>query len=246
MLNVVFDFLTCALYANTIFALLAAFIWGLLSVILSPCHLSSIPLLIAYIGGQGKIVVKKAFFISLMFAFGLLITITLIGFITSLLGRMLGSLGIMENIIIIIVSLIFVAVGLNFIGIIPSPDFFKNKQPDIKKKGLIPAFIMGLLFGVVLGPCTFGFMAPVLSIVFSSASKNLVFSIAILLMYVFGHCLIIIFAGTFTEIVQNYINWDEKSKVSEIVKKIFGAIIIIIGFYIAINNFMPQITQIVR
>ena len=237
MIIQVFDFLTRILYTNWYLALIGSFIWGILSIILSPCHLSSIPLLVAYIGGQGKISIKKAALLSSMFASGLLVTIAIIGIITGLLGKMLGNLGMMGNVFVIIVALIFFIVGMNFLGVIPSPDFLKQGQPNIKKKGVIPAFLMGLLFGVVLGPCTFGFMAPILGIVFSSSEKNIVFSILILFSYALGHCLVIILAGTFTEVVQKYLNWNEKSNVSEIVKKVFGLVIIVIGIYLIITNF---------
>ena len=237
MFESILTFLSEILSKSWYLALIGSFLWGILSVILSPCHLSSIPLLIAYIGGQGKIPVKKAFVLSLMFALGLLVIIAVIGIITGFLGRMLGNIGVMGNIFVVIVALIFFLVGLNFLGIIPSPDFLKNGQPGIKGKGLIPAFLMGLLFGVVLGPCTFGFMAPVLGIVLSSAATNIMYSIAILLFYALGHCLVIVLAGTFTEVVQKFLNWNEKSKASEILKKIFGVLIIIIGVYVLISNF---------
>ncbi|HOV13116.1 MAG TPA: cytochrome c biogenesis protein CcdA [Spirochaetota bacterium] len=237
MLDAIFTFNTEILSKNWYLALLGSFIWGILSIILSPCHLSSIPLLIAYISGQGKITVKKAFVLSLMFAVGILITIGIIGLITGLLGKMLGNIGIIGGIFSVLIAIIFFIVGLNFLGVIPSPDFLKNGQPNVKGKGLIPAFLLGLLFGVVLGPCTFGFMAPVLGIVFGSASKNIFFSIIVLLLYAIGHCLVIIFAGTFTEIVEKYLNWNEKSNIATIVKKVFGVIMILIGIYLILSNF---------
>ncbi len=172
-----------------------------------------------------------------MFAIGILITIGIIGLITGLLGKMLGNIGIMGGIFSIIIALIFFLVGLNFLGVIPSPDFLKNGQPNVKGKGLIPAFLLGLIFGVVLGPCAFGFMAPVLGIVFGAADKNLVFSISVLLLYGVGHCLVIVLAGTFTEIVEKYVNWNEKSNIATIVKKIFGVIMILIGIYLILSNF---------
>ena len=55
-------------------------------------------------------------------------------------------------------------------------------------------------------------------------------------MYAFGHCLVIVFAGTFTEIVQKFINWDEKSKGTMIIKKIAGIGIILVGIYLILTN----------
>jgi hypothetical protein len=36
----------------TVFAALGCFLWGIVSVLFSPCHLASIPLMVAYVGGQ--------------------------------------------------------------------------------------------------------------------------------------------------------------------------------------------------
>ena len=49
-------------------ALLAAVGWGIISIILSPCHLSSIPLVIGYISSQGQEGVKRSYLLSLVFA----------------------------------------------------------------------------------------------------------------------------------------------------------------------------------
>jgi cytochrome c-type biogenesis protein len=35
-------------------ALAASAIWGILSIILSPCHLASLPLIVGFISGQGR------------------------------------------------------------------------------------------------------------------------------------------------------------------------------------------------
>ncbi len=233
MLLKIFETLTTALYGNAALALSVSFVWGILSVILSPCHLSSIPLLVAFIGGQGKLPVKKAFFLSGMFALGILLTITIIGIITGLMGKMLGSIG---DAPIYVAALIFLLVGLNFIGILPSPDIFKNGTPGIKRKGLFSAFMMGFLFGVVLGPCTFGFAAPVLGVALSSAAQNMIFSIGIILSYALGHCLIIIVAGTFTEFIENVLKLNDKTNISEIFKKVCGVIIILISIYLVLST----------
>lgn len=45
------------------------------------------------------------------------------------------------------------------------------------------------------------------------------YGVAPLFIYGIGHCSVMVFAGTFTEIVQNYLNWNERSKVVVLVKK---------------------------
>ena len=51
----------------------AALVWGVLSIVLSPCHLASIPLIVGFIDGQGRMSTKRAFLIALLFSLGILI-----------------------------------------------------------------------------------------------------------------------------------------------------------------------------
>ena len=53
-------------------ALGAAFVWGILSILLSPCHLASIPLIVGFIDEQDRMSTKRAFLISTLFAFGIM------------------------------------------------------------------------------------------------------------------------------------------------------------------------------
>ena len=39
---------------GTAIAALGCFLWGMISVVFSPCHLASIPLIVAYVGGNRK------------------------------------------------------------------------------------------------------------------------------------------------------------------------------------------------
>lgn len=72
--------------------------------------------------------------------------------------------------------------------------------------------ILGLLFGITIGPCTFAYMAPVLGIVFQTAQTSFASALVLLLAFGLGHCSIIVGAGTLTNKVQKYLNWSEESK----------------------------------
>ena len=52
MIMEIFNQLSQALASNPAIALLASFVWGMLSVLLSPCHLASIPMIVGYLDGQ--------------------------------------------------------------------------------------------------------------------------------------------------------------------------------------------------
>ncbi|HOM68664.1 MAG TPA: hypothetical protein PLQ58_00540, partial [Smithellaceae bacterium] len=67
MLVDLFTWLTGALTGSPEIAIGAAFVWGILSVVLSPCHIACIPLIVGFIDGQGNISTGRAFVLSLLF-----------------------------------------------------------------------------------------------------------------------------------------------------------------------------------
>ena len=222
-----FTTLTNAVEGTPIIAIGAALAWGILSIILSPCHLASIPLIVGFIDQQGRMSTKRAFLISSLFAVGILITIAGIGTITAAAGRMMGDIGKYGN---YFVAVIFFIVGLHLLDVISIP-WNGPGQVGMKRKGMLAAFILGLVFGVALGPCTFAYMAPMLAITFKLAATNIFYGILLLLAYGVGHCSVIILAGTCTELVQKYMNWTEKSKGAIVLKKICGALVLLGGVY---------------
>jgi cytochrome c-type biogenesis protein len=208
-------------------ALPAALAWGVMSIILSPCHLASIPLIVGFISEQGPVPARRAFAISTLFAVGILATIALIGVVTAAAGRMMGDVGPYGN---YFVALIFFAVGLHLLGVVPMP-WSGAGQVGMKRKGLVAAFVLGLVFGIALGPCTFAFMAPVLAVAFKAGSTSLPYGASLLLAYGIGHCTVIVAAGTSTELVQHFLNWNEKSKGIALVKGLCGLLVILGGIY---------------
>jgi len=232
-MNQLFISLTRAVSSSSYIAIGASLIWGFLSVLLSPCHLASIPLIVGFIGGQSNLTIKKAFQTSLIFSIGIFVSVTLIGIITVSIGRLMGDIGIYGNLLI---ALIFMIVGLNLIGILPFN--WNNIQiKGTKKQGFIQAFILGFVFGIGLGPCTFAFMAPILGVVFQVAKTRILFSMLLILIFAVGHISIIVLAGTFTEVVQKYLKWTEKSSGAKILRIICGILVFLGGVYMILKEF---------
>ena len=219
--------LSRAVEGSPAWALSAAFAWGVLSIILSPCHLASIPLIVGFISEQGAVPTRRAFAISTLFSVGILVTIAAIGAITAAAGRMMGDVGRYGN---YFVALIFFAVGLHLLGVIPMP-WSGAGQVGMKRKGLLAALVLGLVFGIALGPCTFAYMAPVLAVAFKVGTTSFLYGAILLLAYGIGHCAVIVAAGTSTELVQHFLNWNEKSKGVSIVKALCGILVILGGIY---------------
>jgi len=228
MIEQLFTILTRAVEGTPGIALAASFVWGVLSIILSPCHLASIPLIVGFIDQQGQMTTRRAFGISTLFAVGILITIALIGLITAAAGQMMGDTGRYGN---YFVATIFFLVGLVLLDVIPIP-FSGPGQVQMKRKGALAAFILGLVFGIALGPCTFAYMAPILGVSFKAATTSALYGVILLMVYGVGHCSVIVLAGTSTELVQKYLNWNEQSKGAVILKKICGVLVLLGGVYL--------------
>lgn len=223
-----FDQLTLALYGNQGLAIAASFLWGILSILLSPCHLASIPLVIAFINEQPEHSMRKAFFISLNFSLGILITLIIVALISSFAGMLLGNF---DLILRIIIGLLLLLVGLYFVGFISLPSFGSAKDRRIKNHPYLSGMLLGFVFGLTLGPCVLAFMAPVLGIVITSITTRFWFCFGLISAFIIGHCGLLILAGTFTELVKKYLSWNIASKGTRIIRIICGILIIIAGIY---------------
>jgi len=221
-------------------AVSGALLWGIFSVILSPCHLAAIPLIIGYIASKQGQDAKKAFITSFIFSMGILVSIVLIGFITISMRRIAGDVGPLGN---YLVGAILIFFGLNLTGLFSLGQCGPGAKLSSKnlKSGHGGTFLFGILLGIGLGPCTFAFMAPLLGIVFQTAATHLLKAILIMVFFAIGHVGVIIFAGTSTGSVQKYLNWAEDSKAIKYVKLVCGILVIIAGIYMLSKELLPLI-----
>lgn len=226
-MNAIIEYSNNLMNSSYVFALLGAFIWGLLSIALSPCHLSSIPLIIGFIDNAEIKSIKRRFLLSSLFSLGTLFSIALIGVITSITGRIAGDLGSWTN---WLAALIFAIIGFNFLDIIPLNIKGIDGIP-INQKGKFASFVIGFLFGVALGPCTFAFMAPVMAVTFIGINNSILSSAIILISYGIGHSFLILLSGTFTNTLQRYLNWNNQNRHSKKLKKIAGYFLLLGSLY---------------
>ena len=209
------------------------FVWGMISVLFSPCHLASIPLIVAYVGGQQKSVnPKQAAFYSAAFTLGLFITIAFIGIICALLGRMLGDVGIYWQVLI---GAVLVWVALGMLGV-EKCSFSGSLLYRLKFSGLIGAFALGLGYGILSGSCTFGFIAPILAMI--TVQQKIATGILFILLFAVGHCLPIVLAGSFTAAVRRLIENRTWQGAGGYFRKGAGVVIGLLGFYFILNPFI--------
>ena len=217
-----------AFEASAGLALPAAFVWGLLSVALSPCHLSSIPLVVAYMsGGEELPTSRRAVLLSSSFALGILASIAVIGAATAAAGRMVGDVGRAGTWVL---AGVFLAVGLNLIGLLPLPAW-STPSGAPARRGPWGALLLGLLFGAALGPCTFAFMAPLLGLAFRAGAERALYGVLLVALYGLGHSLAIVAAGASAQNVQRWLAWKGGARAVSVLRVLAGLAVIAGGLY---------------
>jgi cytochrome c-type biogenesis protein len=221
---------------GTAVAALGCFVWGMISVVFSPCHLASIPLIVAYVGGQQQVLKpKEAGYYSAAFTSGLFITIALIGIICALLGRMLGDVG---NYWQILVGLVLVWVALGMFGV-EKCSMSGSLLYRLNLKGIFGAFALGLAYGVFSGSCTFGFVAPILAII--TIQQQVATGILFILLFAIGHCIPIVVAGSSTAAVKGFLENSRWQGAGNWFRKGAGVVIGMLAIYFIINPFLPVV-----
>jgi cytochrome c-type biogenesis protein len=207
-------------------ALVGCFVWGMVSVIFSPCHLASIPLMVAYVGGQEKQPRPlQAIQYAIAFTIGLFISIAAMGIICALLGRMLGDVG---NYWQIIVGLVLVWVSLGMFGVkgcSPGGGFLYR----LKFKGPFGALGLGAAYGTLSGSCTFGFIAPILAVI--TVQAQVAGGVVMILLFALGHCIPIVIAGSSTALVRRILENSAWQGAGDWFRKGAGALIGFLGLY---------------
>ncbi len=223
----IFETLTNAVEGAPHIAMAAALAWGVLSIVLSPCHLASIPLIVGFIQGRDETSPRRAAALATLFATGILVTIAAIGAATAAAGRLMGDVGTFGN---VFVAVIFIVVGMAFLDIVPL-SWTAPSAKGMPRGGALAAFVLGLVFGIALGPCTFAFMAPMLAVTFKVAGTAPWYGASLLAFYGIGHCLVIAGAGSSAALTQRVLDWNSASPIGKLVKKICGVLVILGGFY---------------
>jgi cytochrome c-type biogenesis protein len=214
-------------------AALGCFLWGMISVLLSPCHLASIPLVVAYVGGQEQLIKgRQAIQYAVLFSAGLFLTITVVGVICALLGRMLGDVGPYWT---MAVGLILLWVAVDMLGLAKC-SISNGLMAKLKVRGAWGAFVLGLAYGVLSGSCTFGFIAPILAII--TVQQQVLTGVLFILLFAIGHCLPIAVAGSSSATVKRLLTSSSFSRASPWFRGGAGVLIAGLGMYFLVRPFV--------
>ncbi len=224
--------ITTWLRAGPAVALPASFLWGAVAVLLSPCHLASIPLLIAYVAGQKVIPPpRQAARYAVLFAIGIFIAILVVGLVCTAAGLIMGDIGPWWR----------TAVGMLLLWVAwtlfrpPRCSATGTVLGRFRVQGAKGAFILGLAFGFLSGGCTFAFIAPILGLIL--LQKEIATGVAMLVLFGIGHCLPLAICGMFSARTMELLHSHAGRKVVAIVRKLAAAVIAGLGIYFTLIPF---------
>lgn len=219
--------------AGSAAAYAGSFLWGLVSVLFSPCHLASIPLIVGYVAGQGRLVEgREAARYAVAFTAGLFITIALVGLVCSLLGRMLGDVGPYWT---ILVGLVLLYVALDMLGV-ASCRLSGGLMSRLKVRGISGALVMGLGYGLLSGSCTFGFLAPLLAVI--TVQDQMLTGMGLIQAFALGHCLPIVVAGSSAALARRLMEQRVFAGGSPWVRRAAGVLVGLLGAYFIARPFL--------
>ncbi len=210
-------------------AYIAVFMGGLISAA-SPCVLAAIPLIIGYVGGYSGGNKRRAALYSFFFIIGLALMFTLLGAGASVMGQVLGFMG---KWLYVGLAVIAILMGLQLMGFISVPLPFQ-KTRIVKTKGLLGAFLLGLLTGTVSSPCATPVLAVILAYV--STQGDIVYGGSLLFVYALGHCALIFIAGLSVGFTESIVGSKGIKHFSLYAKKLSGALLVVAGVYFGITN----------
>ncbi len=206
------------------FAPILAFIAGVLTSF-TPCSLSSVPLVIGYVGGYAGEDVKKAVRYSLVFSLGSAITFTALGAVAALMGQLVQGIGSWWFIFLgVLMVLMALQIWELYIFIPQSTALSKNT-----KKGYLGAGIAGILAGLFASPCATPVLVVLLALVAEQGS--LIWGILLLFLYSIGHSCIIVLAGSSLGFVRKMSSSEQYGKYTQISKIIMGLLVLLLAFY---------------
>lgn len=216
--------LSAAIAQNPWIAPLLALLAGVVTSF-SPCCLSSVPLVIAYVGGAGGRDTKRAFWLSVVFSAGMAVTFTVLGSVASIMGKLLGT-GTWWYLVLGVLMVLMALQTWEIFSFIPS-SYAIGKNT---RRGAAGAFLAGVLGGFFSSPCATPVLVVLLALVAQKGS--LLWGVVLLLFYSAGHGALAILAGTSVGFVQKLSSGARYGRVSRALRIAMGAAMLLLGLYL--------------
>jgi thiol:disulfide interchange protein DsbD len=208
---------------------------GGLALNLTPCVYPMIPITISFFGSRKNDRASIILLRAIAYVVGISVTYSLLGITAALTGKILGST-LQSPLILVGISIFLIILSLSMFGVydIQAPAWLLNRISGATTQGLLGAFGMGLVFGVVAAPCVDPFSIGLLTYVATQANPWLGFFMFFTLSLGLGFPYI--WLGFFSTSIQKlprsglWMVW---------VRKVFGLILLGMPFYF-LNPLLPK------
>ena len=191
----------------------------------TPCALSSIPLVIAYVG-SARVEPKKAVKLSLVFALGSAVTFTALGAVAASIGYVIGVGAKWWYLVLGALMVLMALQTWGIINLVPSTYLVGRN----KRRGYLGALFTGILGGLFSSPCATPVLIALLAVAASSGS--LLRGTLLLLLYGIGHGALAVLAGSSIGAVNRLVQSERYGALSRGLQIALGALILLIGLYL--------------
>lgn len=197
---------------------------------LAPCSLLSVPLLVGSAVGLSKDLpkerkVKFTLIFSSLFAFGVVVSFSILAFLVAKLGMFLSIAPSWAYIVAGLLALFFAFYSLGFIGEIDKNRLFSR----LIKLRFLGIFLVGIIFGLVSTPCA---SAPLVAIISLASSLGNFEAYILVLVFAFGHSLLLLIAGVSIGFTQKVTSNKIISIFSSLLTKFFAFVLIALAIYL--------------
>ena len=219
------------LQAGSPLAYAVAFLGGMF-VSFTPCVYPVLPVTVGYIGSRGRGSRRRAFLLSAAYAVGMALTYAALGMAAGLSGSVFGE-ATSHPLSYLLLGNVCILLALSMFDVfhLPTPAILARAGgTGSAPGGMGGAFVVGMLSGLVIGPCT----APVLGglLLYVGASGHPVFGATLLFTFALGMGLPVVALGTFAGLLTNLPKagaWTVK------VQRAFGILLLLAGEYLLLE-----------
>lgn len=196
---------------------------------LAPCSLITVPLLVGSSLAmnkdlKGKQRVVYTYLFTLLFALGVIVSFSILGFIVAKFG---GFFSIAPSWAYLLAAFFSILIGIYAWGWLGEV----NKSALMMKLigyRLVGGFLIGVVFGLVSTPCA---SAPLVAIISVAANSGYLYAYALIVTFALGHSLLLVAAGVSVGFAQSVTSNRVVIRFSEYLNKFFALMLLGIGLY---------------
>jgi len=220
--------LLALLESHSLMAFFGAFFAGSITA-MAPCSLVAVPLLVGSslalnkdLSGKKKVIYTYLF--TALFALGVAISFSILGFIVAKFGGFFSIAPMWAYLTAGIFSILIALYALGFLGAVDKSAIMQK----LLKFRLFGGLLIGLVFGLVSTPCA---SAPLFAIITVASGSGYLYAYSLILVFALGHSLLLLLAGVSVGFAQSITSSTFVTRFSDLLNRGFALLLIAFGLY---------------